>query len=162
MVDRVCFPSPQHHCRQADGLTVLLLIVMPPQQSPYGAPVRPPSGMQHFGQGAPEGYSFQYSNCTGKRKALLIGINYFGQRPGELHGCINDVRNVSSFLTERYGYRREDMVILTDDQPNPIGHPTKANILRAMHWLVNGAQPHDSLFLHYSGKYFVRAGHDGD
>ena len=108
--------------------------------------------MQQFGHGAPAGYSFQYSNCTGKRKALLIGINYFGQNPGELRGCINDVKNVSSFLIERYGHRREDMVTLTDDQTNPMGKPTKANILRAMQWLVSGAQPNDSLFLHYSGQ----------
>ena len=26
--------------------------------------------------------------------------------------------------------------------------PTRANILDAMHWLVKGAQPHDSLFFH--------------
>jgi hypothetical protein len=43
------------------------------------------------------------------------------------------------------------MVILTDDQKNPLSIPTKANILRAMHWLVKDAQPNDSLFLHFSG-----------
>lgn len=106
--------------------------------------------MQEFGHGAPQGYGFQYSTCQGKRKALLIGINYFGQE-GELRGCINDVQNVSSFLKERYGYRAEDMVILTDDQQNPMGQPTRANILRAMQWLVQDAQPNDALFFHYSG-----------
>lgn len=79
----------------------------------------------------------------------MIGINYFGQ-DGELRGCINDVKNVSAFLTEK-GYRREDMVILTDDQQDPRSHPTKDNILRGMHWLVANAQPNDALFLHYSG-----------
>jgi hypothetical protein len=82
----------------------------------------------------------------------LIGINYFGQ-PNQLQGCINDVTNVSSFLHERHGYRREDMVILTDDQENPKSVPTKANILRAMHWLVYDAQPNDSLFIHFSGTH---------
>ncbi|KFA67264.1 hypothetical protein S40285_06716 [Stachybotrys chlorohalonatus IBT 40285] len=110
----------------------------------------PPNAPQQFGHGAPDGYTFQYSNCTGKRKALLIGINYFGQE-GELRGCINDVHNVSSFLVNRYGYKREDMVILTDDQANPVMQPTRANIIRALGWLVEGAQPNDSLFLHYSG-----------
>lgn len=43
------------------------------------------------------------------------------------------------------------MVLLTDDQQNPMSQPTKANILRAMHWLVKDAQPNDSLFFHYSG-----------
>jgi hypothetical protein len=89
--------------------------------------------------------------CTGKRKALLIGINYIGQK-NQLRGCINDVHNVSSFLMQHYNYKREDMVILTDDQPNPVMQPTKANMVRAMEWLVKDAQPHDSLFLHYSGK----------
>jgi hypothetical protein len=110
----------------------------------------PPTDSQEFGHGAPQGYSFKYSNCTGRRKALLIGINYFGQ-DGQLNGCINDVQNVSAFLMERYNYKREDMVILTDDQTNSSSIPTRENILRAMEWLVRGAQPNDSLFLHYSG-----------
>lgn len=106
--------------------------------------------MQSFGAGAPQGYQFQYSNCTGRRKALLIGINYFGQR-GQLRGCINDVKNMSGYLNGHFGYKREDMVILTDDQQNPMSQPTKANILRAMHWLIKDARPNDSLFFHYSG-----------
>lgn len=111
----------------------------------------PPTAPQQFGHGAPEGYTFQYSNCSGRRKALLIGINYFGTN-SELRGCINDVHNVSAFLIERYGYRREDMVILTDDQSDPIMQPTRANIINAMGWLIKDAQPNDALFLHYSGK----------
>jgi hypothetical protein len=121
----------------------------------------PPQAVQQFGHGAPEGYTFQYSNCSGKRKALLIGINYFGQ-DGELRGCINDVHNVSAFLVEKYGYKREDMVILTDDQPNPAMQPTRANIIRAMGWLVNGAQANDALFLHYSGHGGQTEDEDGD
>jgi hypothetical protein len=82
---------------------------------------------------------------------LLIGINYFGQK-GQLRGCINDVKNMSTYLNQNFGYAREDMVLLTDDQQNPMSQPTKANILRAMHWLVKDAQPNDSLFFHYSGE----------
>jgi len=125
------------------------------------APPPPPTGMHHFGQGAPQGYNFQYSNCTGRRKALLIGINYFGQR-GQLRGCINDVKNMSTYLNEFFGYAREDMVFLTDDQQNPMSQPTKANILRAMHWLVKDAQPNDSLFFHYSGHGGQTPDLDGD
>jgi hypothetical protein len=105
---------------------------------------------QAFGHGAPSSYQFQYSNCSGNRKALLIGINYFGQS-NQLKGCINDVTQMSTFLNTRYGYRREDMVILTDDQRNPMSQPTKANIIKAMRWLVKDAQPNDSLFIHFSG-----------
>ncbi|RYP27161.1 hypothetical protein DL768_011313 [Monosporascus sp. mg162] len=142
-----------------------------PQQSPYGrpgesaaiphAPPPPPSGPQHFGHGAPQGYSFKYSTCTGRRKALLIGINYFGQR-GQLRGCINDVRNMSAYLVQNFSYKREDMVILTDDQQNPMSQPTKQNVLRAMHWLVKDAKPNDSLFFHYSGHGGQTKDLDGD
>jgi hypothetical protein len=125
-------------------------------QGNHGAPPPPPAQAQTFGHGAPGSYTFQYSNCTGRRKALLIGINYFGQK-GQLRGCINDVKNMSGYLNQHFGYKREDMVILTDDQQNPMSQPTKANILRAMHWLVKDAQPNDSLFFHYSGWCFISA-----
>ncbi|CAP59680.1 uncharacterized protein PODANS_1_690, partial [Podospora anserina S mat+] len=121
----------------------------------------PPSGHQEFGHGAPAGYTFQYSNCTGKRRALLIGINYFGQE-GELRGCINDTKNLSQYLIENHGYKREDMVILTDDQTNPVMQPTKQNIINAMGWLVANAQPNDALFLHFSGHGGQTEDHDGD
>ncbi|KAL9105014.1 MAG: hypothetical protein Q9163_000111 [Psora crenata] len=127
----------------------------------HSAPPPPPQGAQGFGPGAPQGYNFQYSACTGRRKALLIGINYFGQR-GQLRGCINDVKNMSTYLNGNFGYAREDMVILTDDQQNPMSQPTKANIIRAMHWLVKDAKPNDSLFFHYSGHGGQTQDLDGD
>ncbi|KAL6866744.1 hypothetical protein J3F83DRAFT_740986 [Trichoderma novae-zelandiae] len=142
------YPPPSHP--PPPGLDAYGYPLNPPTAMHAKAGPPPPSAPQQFGHGAPNGYTFQYSNCTGKRKALLIGINYFGTK-AELKGCINDVHNVSAFLVERYGYKREDMVILTDDQTDPVMRPTKANIIRAFGWLVNGAQPNDSLFLHYSG-----------
>ena len=121
-----------------------------------------PEGAQQFGEGAPENYTFEYSHCTGNRRALLIGINYIGQEQ-ELRGCINDVHNVSSFLMEKHGYARENMVILTDDQEDkPMGMPTKANILKAMSWLVSGAEKDDALFMHYSGHGGQTEDQDGD
>ncbi|CCC09455.1 putative metacaspase [Sordaria macrospora k-hell] len=127
----------------------------------HQAPPPPPQAPQQFGYGAPAEYAFRYSQCNGRHKALLIGINYFGQR-GQLRGCINDVRNMSSYLVEHFGYKREDMVILTDDQQNPMSQPTKQNILRAMHWLVKDARPNDSLFFHYSGHGGQTKDLDGD
>ncbi|KAJ9659387.1 Ca(2+)-dependent cysteine protease [Neophaeococcomyces mojaviensis] len=132
-----------------------------PNVNQHGPPPPPPTNPQSFGNGAPSGYSFQYSNCTGRRKALLIGINYFGQR-GQLRGCINDVKNMSTYLNQNFGYAREDMVILTDDQQNEMSQPKKRNILRAMHWLVKDAQPNDSLFFHYSGHGGQTPDLDGD
>ncbi|KAJ5153504.1 uncharacterized protein N7482_009982 [Penicillium canariense] len=150
-------PSPQPGHRQnlsvhSNGL---------PRSNSPNLPPAPPQNLQQFGNGAPSNYQFQYSACTGRRKALLIGINYFGQA-NALNGCINDVTNMSTFLHERFGYRREDMVILTDDQRNPMSVPTKNNIIRAMHWLVKDAQPDDSLFIHFSGHGGRTPDLDGD
>lgn len=94
--------------------------------------------------------AFQYSQCTGRRKALLIGINYIGSQ-NQLRGCINDAQNMYNFLTQRYGYKPEDIVILTDDNRELIKVPTRANMIRAMQWLVKDARPNDALFFHYSG-----------
>jgi hypothetical protein len=69
---------------------------------------------------------------------------------------------MSTYLNQNFGYAREDMVILTDDQQNPMSQPTKANILRAMHWLVKDARPNDSLFFHYSGHGGQTPDLDGD
>ncbi|KAJ7302298.1 caspase domain-containing protein [Mycena albidolilacea] len=93
---------------------------------------------------------FLYSKCTGRRRALCIGINYRGQSH-ELHGCINDAKHVFSFLVRRAGYKAKDIVILTDDSPHQRLQPTHKNIIDAMHWLVRDARPHDALFVHYSG-----------
>ncbi|CCJ30141.1 unnamed protein product [Pneumocystis jirovecii] len=151
----------------------------PINQEPYGYYCLPPCTPQQGSFVPPETVNqgnsripatnqpnFQYSNCLGRKKALFIGINYFGTRR-QLSGCINgediyfllfsmtrailDVHNISQFVQERYGYHIDDIVILTDDQTNPRGIPTKKNIIDAMHWLVKDAKPNDSLFFHYSG-----------
>ncbi|KAG1730429.1 Metacaspase-1 [Suillus paluster] len=104
---------------------------------------------------------FQYSKCTGRKKALCIGINYKGQRK-ELRGCINDVRNVKRFLTSKWNYKEGDIVTLVDDATTSRQIPTRRNILDAMRWLVKDAQPHDALFFHYSGHGGQVPDQDGD
>ncbi|PRT56019.1 Metacaspase-1 [Wickerhamiella sorbophila] len=116
----------------------------------------PPSGMQ-----MQNGVQWQYSNNSGRRKALLIGINYYGSR-NQLNGCVNDAHAMASFLSNDHGYRQEDMVVLTDDQRNPRSVPTRQNMLDAMRWLVSGAQPNDCLVFHYSGHGGTTPDLDGD
>lgn len=115
---------------------------------------------------------FTYSACTGRRRALLVGINYKGQ-DGELRGCINDVKNLQQFLRESsavercespgavgvgdgdgeadsietHGYR-DEVTVLTEETNDPQKMPTKANIQRWMNWLVEGAKKDDALFFH--------------
>ncbi|KAI0259901.1 caspase domain-containing protein [Gloeopeniophorella convolvens] len=134
---------------------------------PPGPPPRPPQGHQNYGpqfQGNDRQVQqpfFEYSQCTGKKRALCIGINYIGTQ-AELRGCINDARNMERFLCDRFGYKRDDIVVLTDDQQDPRSKPTKRNMLEAMRWLVMGAQPNDSLFFHYSGHGGQTKDQDGD
>jgi len=131
---------------------------------PPGNPHMPPAQMQsqNFqGPGNRDGqFAFQYSQCTGEKKALCIGINYVGQ-DAELKGCINDANNVKRFLMQ-HGYRADDIVMLTDDAGSPRQIPTKQNIFDAMQWLVRDAQPNDSLFFHYSGHGGQTKDQDGD
>lgn len=132
------------------------------QQGGYQAPQQshlPPQGMQQD-----QGMQYAYSNNTGKRKALFIGINYYGTN-NELQGCINDAQAMKKFAMVNYGYREEDIVILTDDyfnHGNARKMPTKANMIQAMQWLVSGAQPNDSLIFHYSGHGATVKDLDGD
>ncbi|KAF9285247.1 Ca(2+)-dependent cysteine protease [Linnemannia elongata] len=104
---------------------------------------------------------FKLSNCQGRKRALFIGINYFGQN-GELRGCINDVKNIKTFIMKNYGFKEEDTISLTDDQQDPSRIPTHANILEAMRWLVRDARPDDSFFFHYSGHGGQAKDEDGD
>lgn len=100
------------------------------------------------------------SDLSGNKKALFIGINYFGTA-NELKGCINDVRNIRQFVQTKFGFQDDKIRQLTDDL-EPAQHPTKANILDSLRWLVEGAQPGDSLFLHYSGHGGTKKDEDGD
>lgn len=52
--------------------------------------------------------------------------------------------------------------MLTDDSTDPREIPDKANMLRAMEWLVKDARPDDSLFFHYSGHGGQTKDLDGD
>ncbi|SCZ92236.1 BZ3500_MvSof-1268-A1-R1_Chr5-2g07727 [Microbotryum saponariae] len=147
----------------------------PGQQAQYNGP--PPTHYGEFDQNQGpsryQGDQFQvhqqpvanaqmYSNCSGKRKALSIGINYTGTSSA-LRGCINDSDNMIKFICERYHYKREDVVQLTDRPGSSnMEIPTRANILRAMQWLVSDAQPNDSLFFHYSGHGGQAKDLDGD
>jgi metacaspase-1 len=89
-----------------------------------------------------------------RRKALLIGINYYGTSH-QLNGCINDAMNMREFLVRDRGYNPApvDMVILTDTPQNrgtPY-EPTGRNMMSAFQWLVTGNNAGDSVFLSYSG-----------
>ena len=86
-----------------------------------------------------------------RRKALLIGINY-RRTSQELGGCITDTRYMNYCLTQRFGFHaQEEVLMLNEDQKNPFQQPTRANVYRAMEWLMTGVRAGDSLVFMYSG-----------
>ena len=87
---------------------------------------------------------------AGRTRAVLIGVNYVGTDVA-LDGAWNDVEKMRSFLHDEAGFSRDkdSMRVLRDNGTDAA--PTKANIEKAMRWLVKGAAAGDSLVLHFSG-----------
>ncbi|KAJ1309142.1 hypothetical protein OPQ81_004815 [Rhizoctonia solani] len=129
------------------------------QQQHYGPTV--------YGQDGEEKQPLHYrlSQATGKRKALLVGCNYPGST-APLEGCINDVFNIKRFLVDHFGYEEENIRVLTDSESSrgEIGEalPTRKNIVGYIRWLVEDAEPDDSLFFHFSGHGSNQEDRDGD
>ncbi|KAF6749271.1 caspase domain-containing protein [Ephemerocybe angulata] len=97
----------------------------------------------------PPNPNFCRSCCSGRKRALCIGINYLGQK-SELQGCANDARAMRDFLIQQYHFSPSEILLLTDDdRKNKL--PTREEMFKAMAWLVAGAKKDDSLFFHYSG-----------
>jgi len=105
----------------------------------------------------------QFITHSGRRKALLIGINYRGSKR-ELRGCVPDVNRFKKLITNVYGFpdHPNAMTILCDDTSDPRTMPTKRNILLAIDWLVKDARRGDALFFHFSGHGSQTVDHSGD
>ncbi|CAG8590607.1 20385_t:CDS:2 [Cetraspora pellucida] len=129
----------------------------------YNKPEQPPHLPEEYTLHVKPTQQVEYlkSDCTGKKRALLIGINYFGTQY-ELNGCINDVSNIKNFLISHFKFKESEIMVLTDDQHDPSKIPTKENMLREMKRLVQNAKPHDSYFFHYSGHGGQQVDEDGD
>jgi metacaspase-1 len=83
--------------------------------------------------------------CTGRRRAVLIGINYVGQQ-GQLSGCHNDLYNIKNYLTKAQGFNEGEMLILCDDgKHHP---PTRKNIEDAFRRITEYSQAGDVVFVH--------------
>ncbi|KAI0001468.1 peptidase C14, caspase domain-containing protein [Russula compacta] len=105
-----------------------------------------------------------FSLCTGKRRALLIGINYSFHPDSRfrLGSCTEDAHGMANYLHENLGFSGDEVRIMTDNSPCPWDYPTKENIVAAMRALVHDAQPHDSLFFYFSGHSNQIEDLDGD
>lgn len=89
-------------------------------------------------------------NCSGTKRALLVGINYVGE-PNALTGCQKDTRNMKEFLINVEGFERKNMLILMDDGKHH--QPTKQLIQDALSRLAEISEPGDCIFFQFSGEF---------
>eukprot|EP01071_Lankesteria_metandrocarpae_P005850 Lankesteria_metandrocarpae@DN4144_c0_g3_i1.p1 len=93
-----------------------------------------------------------YIKPSGRRRALLIGINYIGQKR-ELRGCIPDAERMRKMVTSLFGFpdRQDAITMLVDNSKDPGMQPSRSNIISGIEWLVQGASSGDIFFFHFSG-----------
>lgn len=87
-------------------------------------------------------------NQNGKKKwALLIGINKYPNLASrcQLSGCVNDVMLMSNILQENFGFSKENITLLKDEQAS------QKSILGAMENLAKIICKDDIIVIHYSG-----------
>ncbi|CAL1128098.1 unnamed protein product [Cladocopium goreaui] len=96
------------------------------------------------------------TSASGRRKALLIAMNYPGTAAERRCGG-NDLDKVTGILL-RLGFPDEWILSLSDfrepsgpSTARQIDRPSKANIIAALRWLTHNAVAGDVLFFHYSG-----------
>eukprot|EP00930_Biecheleria_cincta_P044625 TRINITY_DN3071_c0_g1_i1.p1 TRINITY_DN3071_c0_g1~~TRINITY_DN3071_c0_g1_i1.p1 ORF type:complete len:1452 (-),score=362.49 TRINITY_DN3071_c0_g1_i1:44-4399(-) len=90
-----------------------------------------------------------------QRKALLIGANY-SDSLAPLKGAINDAWNMYSLLRHAFHFADDQIRLLLDGEQGgqrlqASDLPTRENILTQLQWLMEGAQPGDSLVLLFCG-----------
>ncbi|BAY22410.1 peptidase C14 caspase catalytic subunit p20 [Calothrix sp. NIES-2100] len=92
-----------------------------------------------------ERYSQVLAQGTGRKLALLVGINEYQGIPA-LSGCVNDVQLQQELLIHRFGFNPQDILTLTDRKA------TRKGILTAFEeHLIKQAKPGDVVVFHFSG-----------
>lgn len=79
--------------------------------------------------------------------ALLVGINYYSTA-SQLNGCINDVNRMKQILQRKFGYKKENIKILTDHHNEK---PTFENIINQLNILLENSKLSSDILFHYSG-----------
>ena len=102
------------------------------------------SQLDIIGQG--DKYTKVLAQNTGRKLALLVGINEYSNGISPLDGCVNDVLLQKELLTYRFGFNPKDIVTVTDSQA------TRQGILSAFEeHLIKQAKPGDTVVFHFSG-----------
>ncbi|KAG7977457.1 hypothetical protein I3843_05G032800 [Carya illinoinensis] len=87
---------------------------------------------------------------AGRKRAVLCGVTYKNSK-WQLKGSVNDVKCMQYLLAEKFSFPKDSILILTEEEKDPVRIPTIKNIRMAMRWLVEGVQRGDSLVFYFSG-----------
>ncbi|CAE6530727.1 unnamed protein product [Rhizoctonia solani] len=89
-----------------------------------------------------------------QRRALLVAIQYEADARLDAHhlpSTPNDILSIYNMLVKR-GYEASNIRILSEGfVKNLSSNPTKRNLQLSLEWLVEGAQPGDYRYFHFSG-----------
>lgn len=85
------------------------------------------------------------------KRALMIGINYNDDENAKLYGCINDAMAMHNVLIDAFGYEKNNICVLRDDNVEGFDRPTRANIIKQLENLVKLSTNKDEIWIHYSG-----------
>lgn len=88
-------------------------------------------------------------------KALLTGINDY-KNISDLSGCLNDVANMNSLLSDSFGFESSNIRELKDEEV------TYDNIRDGFDWLFEDVEDGDRLIFHFSGHGSYRPSENED
>lgn len=77
--------------------------------------------------------------------ALLTGINHYEVPGNDLGGCVNDVKHVYFILRMNFGFKNEDIRVLSDHRA------TNDAELSRLRWLASNAKAGDLVVWYHSG-----------
>ncbi|CAL9226768.1 unnamed protein product [Arabidopsis halleri] len=126
----------------------------PPEHYPFTHAPSSPSPFNHAPPGPPP-------PVHGQKRAVIVGVSYKNTKD-ELKGCINDAKCMKFMLMKRFQFPESCILMLTEEETDPMRWPTKNNITMAMHWLVLSCKPGDSLVFHFSGHGNNQMDYNGD
>lgn len=108
------------------------------------------------GTNGPKPTLIDFVVSSGKKIALIVGINYTGSSYA-LNGCVNDALSLSTFLKSTFGFNDSNIKLLTDETDEK---PTKANIMKYITEYITG--DFDSVWISYSGHGTYTLDKNGD
>ena len=85
--------------------------------------------------------------ALGKNHALIIGISDYDSWP-KLASPVKDAEAIASVLTEKYNFRKSNVVLLTDKSKDK---PTLANIINYLDKFSNELTENDNLLIFFAG-----------